>query len=222
MLTLIYTVYATIKKGCDAHSLTTFVALLVAGHILTGCSNAPPAPPVQTSDNTETSETLDLSTLNPNQQSQYENAVKLLANGNADNAEHIFESLSQAKPEFAGTWANLAIIEYNRKDLESAKTLAQRGLSLNPNSAQLSNLLGRIENDQGRFKEAENYYDQAIAINSDYAIAHYNLALLYDIYYQQIDLAVVHYRRYLEITGYQDQGTESWVQQLERTISSRQ
>jgi tetratricopeptide (TPR) repeat protein len=89
----------------------------------------------------------------------------------------------------------------------------------NPKMPQVYNMLGYIDIAKGRYKKAADDFRQALALKEDYAIAHYNLALLHDIYIQDLPASVRHYKRYLELTNNQDKKTADWVLELERNMA---
>ena len=78
---------------------------------------------------------------------------------------------------------------------------------------------GFLELTRGNFAKAAGDYRQAIALKEDYALAHYNYALVNDIYFQDMKMAVRHYKRYLELTQNQDKKTADWVLELERNLA---
>ena len=90
-------------------------------------------------------------------------------------------------------------------------------LTRNPNFAQALNLLAYLEQVSGEIRSAEKHYKEAIKNKDDYAIAHYNIALLYDVYLQDIESAIPHYERYLKLTNNKDKSTADWLEQLKRT-----
>lgn len=160
--------------------------------------------------------------LNPNIQSneeinQFKKATRLLNNNNLDAAKEIFLSLKNDRPELAGPYANLAIIALKNNKPAVALDLVNQSLLKNPNLSQALNLLAYLEQIRGEFKSAESNYKKAIKSKPNYSIAHYNLALLYDIYLQDIEKAIPHYERYMELTNNVDKKTADWLEQIKRT-----
>ena len=188
------------------------ISLLFTAIILTACA---------TTDKNDDSSN-QTSGLNPNIQSsdeinQFKKATALLNNNNLDAAKELFTSLKNDRPDFAGTYANLAIIELRKNKPAVALDLVNQSLHKNPNFSQALNLLAYLEQIRGDFKSAENNYKKAIENNPNYSIAHYNLALLYDIYLQDIEKAIPHYERYMELTNNKDKTTADWLDQIKRT-----
>ncbi|MCK7577319.1 MAG: tetratricopeptide repeat protein [Chromatiales bacterium] len=111
----------------------------------------------------------------------------------------------QSPRVLAGPWINLALIDIRKNDIDGARKNLANALERNPKMPQAFNLRGFVELSQGNVNKAAEDYRQAIALRDSYAIAHYNYALIHDIYYQDMKVAVRHYKRYLELTG--NQGT---------------
>lgn len=149
---------------------------------------------------------------------QYNRAISYLERDKFDQAESIFINFTQNRPDLAGPWANLALIEFKRGNIDAAEKLTINALKKNPDMAQALNLSGLIEKEKGNIKQALLRFQQAIQHDGDYAIAHYNLALLYDVYLQNIVEAVKHYQHYLKIINYSDEQTVNWLEELKYSL----
>ena len=170
---------------------------------------------------TETT-TISSSVISPLEQSdsernKYKKALTLLNHDKLDAAKEIFQQLKSDRPELAGPYANLAIIALKNNEPEKALELVKLALTKNPNLAQALNLLAYLEQVSGEIKLAEKHYKEAIKNKSNYAIAHYNIALLYDVYLQDIESAIPHYERYMELINNEDKSTADWLEQIKRT-----
>lgn len=154
-----------------------------------------------------------------NETNLYRQAITALNNSQLEQAEADLMTIIHERPEFAGPWINLALIDIKKKNLDAAEKNLAKALERNPKLPQIFNVLGYIEISKGNINKAVDNYRQAIALKKDYAMAHYNLALLQDIYLQDAKVAVEHYKRYLELTQYQDKKTADWVLELERNLA---
>jgi len=151
----------------------------------------------------------------------YKNALKAIKKGKLDLAETLLNDFTTIYPELAGAWANLGLIYYKKNKLIKSKEYVNKAVNLNSINPYARNLLGMIETKNGNFKKAETHYLLAIKNKSNYANAHYNIALLYDIYFQEIRKSIVHYRKYLKLIkkkGRKDKKTIDWVEQLVNSI----
>ncbi len=74
---------------------------------------------------------------------------------------------------------------------------------------------------QGKFVEAESAYLKAVTASPDYALAHYNLGVLNELYLQRLDAALQHFERYQEIEG-EDKQVTKWIVDLRRRLDVKQ
>lgn len=147
---------------------------------------------------------------------EYKQALNYLNRNKLIAAKRIFQRFTVDRPDLAGPYANLAIIALKNKNPEGALVLVKKSLKKNPALPQALNLLAYLEQISGDIKSAEQHYKQAIENKNDYAIAHYNLALLYDVYLQDIDSAIPHYERYMQLINNKDKSTADWLEQIKR------
>jgi tetratricopeptide (TPR) repeat protein len=155
----------------------------------------------------------------PEAQTLYEQAVASMAAGDSIDAELRFQEFLLQYPDFPGAHVNLAIIFAGRDDLTAAENSLADALIIDPEYGPALNQLGMVLRRQGKFVEAENAYLKAVAADPDYALAHYNLAVLYDLYLQRLDAALTHYERYQVLSG-EDQQVTRWIADLKRRIES--
>ena len=182
-----------------------FISILLVGCTSNNNSIKPSSPGVNTLEQTDS----DIS--------RYKTALSLLNSDKFDDAKEILTQITLEKPGFAGPYANLAVIALNKGNPDEALGLVKTALTKNPQLSQALNLLGIIEQQSGNITLALEHYKQAIAIRNDYANAHYNIALLYDIYFQDIHSALSHYEIYLKLIHNNDKSTSDWVEQLKQS-----
>lgn len=149
----------------------------------------------------------------------YRKALTALNSSQLDAAESELKKITKKRSELAGPWINLALIDIRKNDLDNAQKNLDKAQERNPKMAQIFNVRGYLELARGNIPKAAEAYRQAIALKNDYAAAHYNYALLHDIYFQDMKVAVQHYKRYLALTQNQDKKTADWVAELERNLS---
>jgi len=192
---------------------------------LSGCSTNPTITPSSVGTGTHIKSTNNASSLaeNPpveNLVTLYENALAELNYGDVKTAEKYFLDVTKTHPSLAGAWANLAVIYIKQKNYGKAEGYIQKALEKNPSMAQALNMAGFIEEKNGNINKAKVFYERAITEKPDYALAHYNLALLHDVYLQNIVEAVKHYQQYLILFDGEDKKTKNWVNELKRNIKN--
>lgn len=145
---------------------------------------------------------------------KYKKAITYIFNNELDKAQPVLTEFTEQRPELAGPWANLGLIKLKQNDYTAAENYIKTALEKNSEMPQALNLMGTIRVHQGKILEAEQLYKKSLAIKPDYPLAHYNLALLYDVYLQNIPAAIEHYQAYLKLTNNEDKGTRDWLEQL--------
>ncbi len=184
---------------------------------LTACSSMGTAPDKDKSSLTSTAENTDAA-LADAERALYAQALADLQANRFAPAEAAFTRLAEQHPKLAGPWANLGLIYIKQDQLDRAADMLMRALENQPDLAQAKQLLGYIENKRGHYLKARDLYLEALAAKPDYAVAHYNLALLYDIYLRDIPKAIEHYTRYLALAGREDKRTADWVNELTSSL----
>ena len=151
----------------------------------------------------------------------FEQATAVMATGDFIDAELRFKEFLLQYPNYPGAHVNLAIIHASNGDNGAAETAISAALALDPNHAAALNLQGMLLRKNGNFIEAEAAYLKAVTASPDYALAHYNLGVLNELYLQRLDAALQHFERYLAIVG-DDKQVEKWIADLRRRVAANQ
>jgi tetratricopeptide (TPR) repeat protein len=159
-------------------------------------------------------------TLSPEERTSYQNAIDLIAAGNAEKATPLLNRLTQSYPGHFGSWLNLATAYYKQKKLPEAENALSKAKALN-NTPETYNLTGLMNTEKGEYTAAEKNYLSAIGLKNNYAEAHYNLALVHDLYYQDLENAIIHYEKYLSIVENNDKSVTKWVAELKQKIKQK-
>ena len=149
---------------------------------------------------------------------KYAEAITLLGNGELDKAKALLLEFTEERPDLAGPWANLGLISIKQDKLDDAEAQLTKAIKRNPDLAQAQNLMGYIEKSRGNIIKARDYYIRAVELKDNYALAHYNLALIYDLYMQDINKAIEHYQKYLALIKNKDKQTAEWLDQLKASL----
>lgn len=194
-------------------SVAAKYVLLAIAFMITSCSTTP----TQSQKNA----TITKSSLSEDDLKIYREAMSQITAGTPNKAKQSLQKLTQSNPGHFGSWINLATVSYNEKNLQEASMALEHAKAIDPNPAEIYNLAGLINVEKGEYNDAEKNYTAAITRNNNYAAAHYNLALLYDLYYQDMENAVIHYEKYLSLSDNTDKATSSWVNELKQKMKRK-
>lgn len=153
-------------------------------------------------------------------QKEYNRALKAMKEGKNQEAMVLFQSIAARYPTLAGPWINQGIIHLRKEEFEAAAEKLRKAVSIYPNHAYAHNLLGVALREQGQFNDAKASYLKALSIDKNYANAHYNLAVLADLYLQDLPLALEHFRTFQSLQDEPDQTVEGWIKDLTRRTQS--
>jgi len=148
----------------------------------------------------------------------YRKGITALYKNDFAAAQRIFSEFIRNKPELAGPYTNLALLHFKKNELDKAFKFVNQALERNPRQSQAYNLRAQIYVSRGKIHKAKDDYLKAVQLKPDYSNAQYNLALLYDIYLQEIELAIKHYEIYMSLLKKPDEKTLEWINHLKGTL----
>lgn len=149
----------------------------------------------------------------PRAAADFDRAVNLMRAGNATEAELEFKQLAETYPQFAAPYVNLGLLYRKAGKLDAAEDALATATSRNGSSAVAWNELGVTRRMRGRFGEAAEAYERAIAADDAFAPAHRNYGVLLDLYLDQPDRALTELERYKELSG-EDKPVTGWIAEL--------
>jgi Flp pilus assembly protein TadD len=151
---------------------------------------------------------------------QFEQAIAFMKAGQDKEASALFSNIAKLEPKLASPHTNLGILFHRQGKLEEAEAAFKQALQLDANDYVAANYLGMIYRSQGKFGDAEAAYKQALAAKPDYGYAHLNLAILYDIYLDNLPKALDHYQQYQHLSGDSDKQLVGWLADLRQRMKS--
>ena len=158
--------------------------------------------------------------VSPALQQAYDQALAHLRAGRDKEAEQALLALTRRAPELSGPHANLGVVYYRSGRTKEAIEALNRAIALNSRRAVYYNELGVIHRQEGKFDDARRAYRQALDVDPDYALAHLNIAILYDLYLQEPKQALPHYQRYQQLLPAEDKTVTKWIIELQRRTHS--
>jgi tetratricopeptide (TPR) repeat protein len=150
----------------------------------------------------------------------YEQALAALKSGDTEQALVLLTQLSQDTPDKPLLFTNLGLAYFQLQQSELAEQAFGQAIARNPKDAVAYNHLGILQRHKGLFQEALVQYQRAIEIDSDYARAHLNLGILFDLYLQDLEKALQQYRKYLDLTNEENAQVAGWIVDIERRLKS--
>ena len=157
----------------------------------------------------------------PEVQTLFEQAAAVMAAGDFDDAELRFKEFVLLYPDYPGAWVNLAIIHAGNEDDAATREALDAAMAVDPNYAPALNQLGMLLRRNGNFLEAEAAYLKAVTVSPGYALAHYNLGVLNELYLQRLEPALHHFETYQSLVG-EDKQVEKWISDLRRRVAANQ
>lgn len=150
----------------------------------------------------------------------YEEAVYAAKKGHVDKAISLFETVTQGTPDFILAYTHLGLQYLQKNDLEQAEQAFIKAISLDVTNFVAYNHRGVIMRQRGDFTAAKAMYQTAIKYNPDYANAHINIAILYDIYLYDLEQALYHYKKYQSLSSDSDELVGKWIVDVQRQIAA--
>ncbi len=195
--------------------------------LLAACQSGPktvpePAPAVEPAPVSEASATEPVPEVEPVDfyQQFYIEAVDSLKRGDTEQAIELLMQVSTDAPDKPYVFTNLGLAYFKLKKMDLAEQAFQEAISRSKKDAVAYNHLGILLRYKGQFEEARKHYQRAIAIDSNYAYAHLNLGILFDIYLQDLKMALQQYEKYQALIGEEDKQVAGWITDIQRRLKT--
>jgi tetratricopeptide (TPR) repeat protein len=143
-------------------------------------------------------------------------ALDLMKQSQPQEAEAALTALVKDFPQYSGPLTDLGLIYFKSKRLDLAASAFAKAVNNNPQNAVAYNWQGMLFREGRDYGHAEQAYKRALSLNSDYANAHLNLGILYDVYLKRPADALPHYKAYQRLGGADDLRVLVWVADLEK------
>jgi tetratricopeptide (TPR) repeat protein len=153
----------------------------------------------------------------PEDQSLYDQGIEAISAKDFDTATPIFKGLVLAYPKLAGAYVNLALIEGQKDNSSEALAYYEKALDVNSENIDALIQLANHYQSKGDFLKTKGLLLRALDIEAGHTMVNYNLGVLFELYLQDYDRAIDHYKVYVATSGSEDVKTvERWIKMLER------
>lgn len=144
---------------------------------------------------------------------EFERAVAMMNNGKNDTAIELLARVIGRSPGVTAPYINIAMAYTRTGKPEPAEQHLKTALGLVPNHPVASNEYALLLRKGGRFKEAREIYEKAIAGFPDYLPARRNLGILCDLYLNDPACALKQFEIYSEKMP-EDAQVKIWIDEL--------
>ncbi len=152
---------------------------------------------------------------------QYAQAMTALKSGNDDQALALLRDISNRHPNLSGPLLNQAVLLRKKGRLSEAEDLLKKSMTSPTQNPRIMNELGIVSRELGNFKQAKAAYESAIRLAPGYDRAHFNLAILADLYLNDTALAIKEFEMYQSLQETRDKKVDGWLKELKRRAGAQ-
>ena len=142
-------------------------------------------------------------------------AVALAKAGKDEEADLEFQQIATGYPAYPGALVNLGILYRKHGDLAKSDQSLHTAVQRDARDAEAWCELGVTLRMEGKFHDAAEAYNQAIAANPNFAPAYRNLAIVLDLYLGDAAAALPIMEHYKELAP-DDKAVTGWVADLKQ------
>ena len=154
----------------------------------------------------------------PATEQQFAQAVQRLEAGDFTGARPLLEALVASEPTLAAPAVNLGMLHARERRWSEAEAALAEGYRRDPADAVALNELAAVQRENGRFKDAEATYRQALGADPAHVRTHRNFAVLLDLYLWRPAEALQHFETYVSMSGTADRQVSGWIAELKRRV----
>lgn len=169
-------------------------------------------------------------TFSSEQQSVFNSAIALTKSGDFEQASQVLQGITVTDETPSAYWVLTGDIAKALGDTQLAQSAYEIAVEHNQYNHFALNRLGALAREQGDFKRANHYWNEALAAWPNNPLVHLNMGILHDLYLGDKVTALRHYHQYQTIaqapSAHSDQQTlksvQRWIKDVERQIAMQQ
>ena len=195
-------------------------ALLLAAAMVSGCatSGGMRSAPVETRDESGFRITEKVR-VGLGVRSDFESSLRLLEREEYERGIALLVEVTEAAPHLTTAHIDLGIAYARTGDWERAETSLMRALEFNSRHPVAHNELGIVYRRTGRFAKARKSYERVLERYPDFHFARRNLAILCDVFLDDLDCAMEHYEIYTQAVP-DDEDAAIWIADLQNRVGN--
>ncbi len=151
----------------------------------------------------------------------YQEALEYISAGNRTKAIKKLQELVKFNASYPGAYINLGLLQIEENRVDEARQTLLTAIDNSHYDAIAYNHLGIIARRQGDYDQALKHYRIAVAADPEYANAYLNLGILQDIYLDNSQQALLHFQRYLELSGSDEKKIDRWIADIQNRIKKQ-
>lgn len=156
----------------------------------------------------------------PEIKGEFNKAVELLNEEKYQDAIKLLHEVVGKTDKFTAPYIDLGMAYARTEDMKSAEKYLQKALDINSRHPVALNELGVVYRKTGRYQKARKAYQSVLDMYPDFLPARQNLAVLCDIYLQDLSCALNEYEEYLKRVP-NDKKMKIWVADVENRMKGR-
>jgi len=146
--------------------------------------------------------------------SRYIDARRALKAENYDLAAEKLRAIVADDASLSGPWVMLGDIALKQDNIKQAQEHFEKAIAVNPENVNAYLRLAKVLRIKGEFLKAQNVYAETLALWPDFPEAHLNLAVLYDVYMDQVLMAQMHMEAYQFLTDNENETVAAWLENI--------